>query len=331
MTGLKKRPIRTAPINKSPSFIPAEPIRSLDRIQLSIRNRGSNYDLILQAFRDSMTQTKESRKKHKKGYKVISIFKRKGLSVYVTYWGGYWFSVQVMNPDEDIQLFLRDLISQVLPLKAVSLSQVEFALDFHPDDPSKVESLFTSLSQHAVLKRLRAGGATRYKGTFYQGRKGQVHSGSHGVRVYLKPEHGPRFVRVELEAHKNLLKRRGLDFQDIPLSPDDLDVLDYVVFRRKIDLDVVSERCARARMSKSSISCPRRYDASFRTLRSAIRNILSYALRSNPRYEIDDLTAAEQICLLKAKLSPRSRFVFCLERHFSAFPRGRCGRVRWDT
>lgn len=327
----KQRPIRTAPINKSPSFILAEPIRSLDRIQLSIENRGYNYELILETFRKSMEQINEARKKHKDGYKIITTFKRKGLSVYVTYYGGYWFSVQVMDPDDDIQILLQNLISEVVPLDEISLSQVEFALDFYPVDESTTDKLFETLSNHAVLKGIRARHARRIETTHYQGPPSKLHSGPKKLTVYLKPEHGHWFTRVELEAHKELLKRHQLDFGNLPLSPTDIEVLDYVVFRQKIDLNTIADRVARSRMLKSKIASSRRRRACFLTLRSAIRNVLANSLRANPLYEINELTAAEQICLLKENLSPRSSFVFCLERHFPAFPKGRCGNVRWKA
>lgn len=324
-------PIRTNPINKVPSFTTTQLVRSVDRIQLSVRNRKDNYDLVLKAFEESLDFVSNTREPFKGGYRIKWIYKLNENRVYLIHYGAHWFSILVVDPDDNVQLRLRDLIVSVVSPNDVSVSQVEFALDFYPDDPTKVDDLFATISHHVVLKRLRAGGAKRKKTTHYQGRKGNVRKGPYGIRVYPKTEHGHRFVRVELQANKPLLKRNGFSLLSFPISPDDLDVLDYVTFRRKFDLDAVSQRHAQSRNAKLHYDCPRRMAACYRTSLCIARGIFSRALKSNLRYEIEELTAAEQIAALKAKLSPRIRFVLRLNRHFPAYPKGGCGNVRWKA
>ncbi len=127
---------------------------------------------------------------------------------------------------------------------------------------------------------------------------------------------------------KIFLIQHELDFMDLPLCPEAVDVLDHVVFRNKIDIRAAAESYAKARFKNSNITDPRRKHAGLLTCRAVMVRIMTRELTSS-RYEACDLSAAEQISQLKANNSCDFSFVFAAYRHFLAFPKGRCGKARW--
>ena len=70
--------------------------------------------------------------------------------------------------------------------------------------------------------------------THYFGNEGNVRKASKGVRIYPKESDAGRFVRLEIEPNKPYLRDRS-GFFDLPVSPSQFDVSDFVVLRNQID------------------------------------------------------------------------------------------------
>ena len=157
-----------------------------------------------------------------------------------------FFSVAICDAVNEVQDAVRDIIYSALPYhgaatERVKISQLEFALDFYPADPRDLGLLTRLLSYSTVLKYSRAGSFRSVKSTTYQGNKGDVRTGRKGLRIYPKPKNNSEYVRLELQCNRRMIRKHHIDLLTLPISPDHIDVLNHVDFRRGLDSESVDK------------------------------------------------------------------------------------------
>lgn len=212
----------------------------LDRIQLSVFGSDIWYSLV-----DHLTNIFGKPKTSRTGSKTKKLVKQfnysNGTFEVVPYINRRRvISISISDPDDTIQHRLVKVLSG-FPI-SVSVSQVEFAIDFYPDRQSDMAILRHHLSHVLYLKHSRVDCYNEKCGdvvdqrsgcrttTSYLGLTGNVRKGSKGVRCYGKSDEA--LVRVELQANRRLLKRLKINLPDLPIGANDIDVLDYLDFRR---------------------------------------------------------------------------------------------------
>lgn len=212
----------------------------LDRIQLSVFGSDIWYSLV-----DHLTNIFGKPKTSRTGSKTKKLVKQfnysNGTFEVVRYINRRRvISISISDPDDTIQHRLVKVLSG-FPI-SVSVSQVEFAIDFYPERQSDMVILQLNLSRVLYLKHSRvycynekcgdvvdqrAGCRTT---TSYLGLTGNVRKGSKGVRCYGKRDEA--VVRVELQSNRRLLKRLKINLPDLPIGANDIDVFDYLELRR---------------------------------------------------------------------------------------------------
>jgi hypothetical protein len=158
------------------------------------------------------------------------------------------FSISLHDPDESSQSIIRDMLFN-LPISYVTISEVEFAWDFYPELLSDLVLLFHNINQRLNLSYSRPDSSATCSGngtfTKYQGKKGNIHKGTKGRRVYLRPycpdpighpdyyKVIPECVRAEVQVNRKTCKKLHLELTSLPIAPD-MDFFKYLEFRENM-------------------------------------------------------------------------------------------------
>lgn len=218
--------------------------KSIDRIQISIRNRVGVFEYIYYEFKKQFgfKRVKKVKAKKREGLKTIYEFMYQKSKIEIITHPPYldekgevykypeWFSVSIYDAYIPVQRIVRDIFRRKRDIY-VSLSQVEFAVDFFPKNKMNMTESLNILSYGLVLKHSRANSYNQCKTTGYQGREGYVREGSKGLRYYYKEELG--CIRIELQANKGFLNNMGIC--SLPVTPEDINISDHVQCRDGFD------------------------------------------------------------------------------------------------
>ena len=325
MPKTKQTPIRRSPINNR-GILYITPVPRLDRIQLSVQNTGDNYSLIKWLFKKKADSFFCRPLSGDRNGEYCKLYWNNRKITLRTEWG-YYFAINLSQPDEAIQRFAKDIILKGAKNGIRSLTQVEFALDYYSSNRKQLKRIERYLSRHVVMKNLRANGTCRYdrKGTnttYYQGKGGDVRKGDKGITIYAKD--GRNFCRVELKAHQPLLKRQGLTFESLPIAPDAIRVIDYITFRdvpSQNTTRLLARQFAEQRMKKVKKFTKRRREAMRRTMQALFLDSMQQA-------QIDEKTVAEMVDLLKRKQRKVREFSFTMDRAFPRIPLRNAGKAK---
>jgi hypothetical protein len=191
------------------AIIPLSYSVHLDRLQFSLQSHYSEVVL------DRLKTLFGPFQPIKEGKKFIYQFKHDhGLIDFVKWYEGcFYWGIIVHDPDAEVQAQM----SMLMHAFHLYLSQVEVALDFHPEDRHDLNALCDVLSDGLVVKHSRAGCYREIHGTIYIGKDGNVRNGSKGARVYKKPIDGPHtFLRMELQFNRRHIKQIKIS---LPINP----------------------------------------------------------------------------------------------------------------
>ncbi len=312
-----KTPIRRAPINNK-GILYVSPAPRLDRIQLSVKKKGGNYNRLKMLFKekaDSLFSFPLSGDRRGEACTV----RWQGKKITMRFEGGYYFRITLSQPDETVQKFVRDIVLEGTKNNSCSLTQVEFALDYYSSNKKQLKQIERYLARYFVMKGLRANGTDRYQkkgsnSTFYQGNGGDVRKGDKGLTIYAKD--GRVFCRVELKAHHHFLNRQELTFESLPIAPDTLCVSDFCILR-KMPSEKILRRLATLyadqRMMGARKYPAKRMEAMHRTARAVF-------LRKLESFVSEGKTVAEMVGYLKSIQKRYTGFKFVLDRAFPRIP-----------
>ncbi len=216
--------------------------RHIDRIQLSVKARF--YDVVINGLEKSLCPLVQKYKYEKR--QDIKKFRKKNIKINVIRYAGdrgheaQWFVINLFDPDEECQKLINTILAVPISLdcsanRIVSLSQIEFAFDFYCTDRKDQRLLLEAIQHTAVLTGMREGAYRKLESTVYQGNKGNVRTGSKGLTIYDKRTKTSSIVRMELRLNRPFLLRNGMNVDLLPLSPDLIDIFDYVTFKKGID------------------------------------------------------------------------------------------------
>jgi hypothetical protein len=216
--------------------------RHLDKVQLA-------FDYRLYAFfLDKLNKKYGQAKPIKIGKKFIYQYRAGGSLIELISWGRDSFksAIIVHDPDDDAQRFFTGLADYF------SLSQVEIAWDFHPQDPKDLYLLKCALAHKVVLRHGRKNAfkwykskdkkaSARHASTAYLGNKGNVRHAPKGVRIYTKPEN--QFVRLELNLNRPAIRRKKLA---LPININDVNLYDFIFVLNSLDSGLLAARLVKA-------------------------------------------------------------------------------------
>ena len=259
-------------------------IPSIDRIKLNIRYRPLTFNKILSRFKQQFTYKNTD----KDQTRLIRSFTYSGkliqLVEYLTPGSFFWFPITIHDPDEEIQLLVRDIIFDSTPKHwivsdKVKVSEIEFALDFYPEDLKERYALNYFLDYLLVLKFSRVGSYRAIKTTSYQANSGHIRSGSKGLRIYPRR----RYVRVELQLNRKMMKSFGLELSSLPIDPRDASVLDFVDIRKGLDGagterltdSIIKKACPQFKQKYARGDSNKRNILIWRTKRQAYRSLVA--------------------------------------------------------
>lgn len=206
---------------------------SIDRLQLSLQDNRHSRPVV-----NELNSMFKYVRPIRDGRKIIQEFRYDRSLIEFIWWGRHGFNdYAVIVHDPDIEL--QNLILQLTQMYPMSLSQVEVAFDFTPDNPCDLYDLRRILTDGIVLKYSRAGCYLNYsgldfRGTEYIGKKGVVRKGSKGLRVYNKHVDGKHLLRMELQFNPPFIRKNGIT---LPVHADRFDLFDFVVYRQPLDED----------------------------------------------------------------------------------------------
>jgi hypothetical protein len=240
--------IRLSPINKSSNLKKTDYVvcgiavskvsRHLDRIQFSVFNKINVYRMIEETFREVFEYLGTNKPKKDR---IVNKFRFGDITLHLIRYlptnsfRSYWFTISVSNPDDKIQMHLLEIFKR--NDCNVELSQIEFAVDFYPENKSDLFCLRHDLANSSVLRHSRLGSYREIgdypKVTAYQGRNGNIRKGSKGFKCYIKSQKG--CVRLELNANKGLLRTCLIRTSSLPVRASDINIFDYITFREVDD------------------------------------------------------------------------------------------------
>ena len=199
-----------------------------------------------------------------------------------------WHTLTITNPTSALQLAIKEILIDVanndnrkhIPHQ-ISLSQVEFSLDFYTTKETYLKPLSVLMGHHPVLRHTRGIRRTfyNYKGTTYQGKEHNVRKGSKGTRKYLKNEHDRDFVRLELQCNHSFLVNHSLTLNDLPLKNDEVDVLDHIDLRYGLN-DTTLDKLCKA-LSNKHYKCTRSVEFSDQIPKERFYHIFKKLLELN--------------------------------------------------
>lgn len=236
-----------APINKPlqsdypiilSSYI-RETRKTIDRIQISIRNYDNTLDTVKSMFKKEFVFRSNHFGKgcylwnYSIGSSTVTL-KRYNKD-------RRWLSVIMQDPTPENQGIIRDMLMSLR--EYVSLTEVEVAYDFYPAETTTVLELFWAFIDRLQLKYSRECNFSFVTSkpdeppsntfTYYLGKEGNIHEGSKGVRVYLRPigSKKPEYVRVEPQFNHEWLHKRKIKLQNLPIDPSIVTFSDYLQLR----------------------------------------------------------------------------------------------------
>jgi hypothetical protein len=235
----------------------------------------------------------------------------------------HWFQLTIQDPDYRTQVVVLDILMSLsknsnsrYPL-IISLSQIEFALDFYPENKNDLDDLSSVLWHGIIRKYSRVGSFNKYEDTEYQGKLGNVRDGSKGLRCYIKNE---ELVRIELQCNKNFLRKKRMNIENMPINPEHIDIFEYIDWRHglsssaqsKLVSTLVRKRFKNIPYDERRSISPRKKKIYLNVLHSAYGATVSRIANSDgtcsPAFEMDptDRPVAEQISEFK-KLKKKYR------------------------
>lgn len=145
--------------------------------------------------------------------------------------------MSVQNVDASIQWVLKDIFREFLITPFMSVSEIEYALDFYPENQSDLDSLRRVIAAYAVMRHAQPGSCNQIASTHYQGLDGNVRKGSKGLTDYYREdeendEEGKFIVRLEGRANRNFIRKRSITIDTMPIEPSIEDIFEFVDFRR---------------------------------------------------------------------------------------------------
>lgn len=213
---------------------------TIDRIQLSIRNRSGCYKYVKHLFTDRFGKPKVTRPDGKGG-KVVNSFDYAGKMIQLVNYNGqldFWFSVTIHDSDDDNQSLIRDMFHFMFAGETsdmVYVKEIEFAWDLYPDSIEHLWLLRNAIKNSICLKNSRVDALNEFKGTCYQGKNGHAHNGCKGLRIYTKEIDHESFVRVELQLNQESAKKLKINLDSFPIRPSKVDFFDFFEFRQGHD------------------------------------------------------------------------------------------------
>lgn len=260
---------------KSFSPVPVSRIeRSIDRIQIVIRNTTEASELLegLLSFHFQENDPSKDKGRFIKHYVLgnSSVEHMRGTN--------YCQWLILFQPTLALQNIIRKGIEPILGLNVecvpfINLQQVEFAYDVYPASRQDIVDLFWLLRMVTTLRYSRKNSFYEFKGTVYQGKGGNIRNGSCGLRIYLKPEDNPKFVRLEIQLNNLALKRELITLESLPVTTDLIDPLDYVLFREPMNAERLNELVAtilRKRFPKGQTGSKMRKQGVFCAIRDEV-------------------------------------------------------------
>lgn len=237
----------------------------IDRITITFKDCFHSFEEIQSKLDNYFTYSKcfrvkrDSRiYKYTSGSSTILLEKRKHTKQISRKPWHIWHTLTITDPNHELQLNIKEILLDVanadirkhIPHQ-ISLSQVEFSLDFYATKDSYLKPLSILMSRHPVLRHTRGISRTfyNYQGTAYQGKDHNARKGAKGTRKYPKSEHGCDFVRLELQCNHSFLVNHCLTIKDLPLKNDRVDVLDYIDLRYGLN-DITLDKLCKALSNK---------------------------------------------------------------------------------
>jgi len=220
-------------IIKNKYNIQLKAINRIDKIQLSVRNRYNNYQQVKKLF-NKFSNHKTSRPKQGR---IEHSYYYEGKQVQLVHYDSpYCFSILIHDPDVHVQELIRDMLLSIPGIIAY-ISQVEFVLDLHPNNPLDIGLLEYVVKSCQYLRYSRADSFSECGTTQYQGKNGNVRKGTKGLRCYTMPKDGPpEFAHIELIANRDLIKKKiGNSILRLPIDSYDLDINDFVEYRQRYE------------------------------------------------------------------------------------------------
>lgn len=212
-------------------------VRSIDRMEISVPLQ--NYPHIKRCFKYSCRSEGTKHKKKKIIHRYLYKNRRIHIWLYKTQKAGQnnpRFFIELYQPNQETLNFVRKLLAYYVPVRSLaqfnpSISQLEIAHDFILYDSSKRQEFKKHIQQSLHMIHARIGTAGKYEDTDYRGKKGHIHKGSKGFRLYLKRTHIGRVVRLELQLNRFTLRKQKITLDEIDLlSPDKYNLFDYAEF-----------------------------------------------------------------------------------------------------
>lgn len=225
-----------------------KPVQAIDRIQVSIDARC--LEACLACFKDEFES--QAQKIDKRGRLIRAFMFDQCLIELVKHpnrgpHSQLWFFVGIHDPttlaqEKVAEIIIMALDSLGLPHDHASVSQVEFALDFVPAYPAMLRELTDYLQSSLTMQHGRAGSCKMVETTLYVSNKGNVRSGTKGIRCYPKERNR---VRVEVQANKPFLKGKGVTINSLPLVADRVNVMDYARLYHRLSAREVEQIIAK--------------------------------------------------------------------------------------
>lgn len=236
-----------------------EPIQTIDRIQLSVDSRC--FSACLSLFKEEFGYRGQYSNDIGRTWEFYFDRCQIQLIKYLSKEPNrqMWFSIRLQDPSKLVQQKVREFLMMILDSlgldhERVSVTQVEFALDFIPSSPEFLLDLANCLQSSLTMRHARMSSCWVKETTMYIGKKGNVRNGTKGVRCYLKE--GNR-VRVELQANKEFLKTKKIAIGNLPISNNFAKVFDHIRFyypisRRELE-KIITRTCPNLKNSRNTL------------------------------------------------------------------------------
>lgn len=140
----------------------------------------------------------------------------------------------VSDPTVETQGWLKSICSKLSEGKSkgrhgILVQQIEVAYDFITATKQDAEAVWRYIGQHFYMRWTRADSYRTIETTLYCGSRGDLRKGSKGSRSYVKRERGNRFCRHEGQFNRPYLRKKLIDFEDLPLDPMSFRLFDKVL------------------------------------------------------------------------------------------------------
>lgn len=155
--------------------------------------------------------------------------------------------ITMLDPSQSVQQVVVDACRLAAPGRftgatAPIIKAIEVSFDFFTNATDNLIKIKRYVEHHFVMKFLRYGASSTYLGrdenekvifdpeesTLYVGKNGDIRKPPKGSRGYIKTENGQTFYRWEVQLNRTFIKNNGITCNDLPLSPLQFRVFDYV-------------------------------------------------------------------------------------------------------